>query len=544
MSNYRTAEANRSHQPDNTRTVKPLEELPVLDLSKIKNAYKVSSPATDASGYRPLPSGPILVSDGRGMRSVAGYRPQADFKGYTGPFVEPTQTVDEPAESRAPYNIFMLPGKESSAPAVRKGEDNWFSRVLRPYEDELEAERNGLRWHWALEHRFMPPGSQWNDTVWKGVDRENAWLAQMLKQRAAEQPDNTMMSPVAKERMRSTMANQWKQFLSDVQKGHFDAYGGTSDTANQWADSFKQRYESIFGEGSSADLAPVAEVLGKRTELARKNMQDLMRDISATEFVVDNLDTWLKDGSFADPKRAQQLSTVLDKIAQRLSSSLGGDSASMADAEKKRIQIVYLPEEAKQQVYQTIKDYREQLRQLMLVSGSEEWRQNNWGKIKEMDNELTSDNGTLEGLAAALGGFLTKQLDAKDLPQDLMVNFQAAKEAYDSYMEGMMFAANVAPNVIYDFAKYLHDQQLKLYNTNAATYGRAGDALTSVLPQLDLSKLERAVPPSELLTALTFVPPAYHVKPQGGDVSSNPASKGEQKPVQTGAISKTKVRGF
>lgn len=497
---------------------------------------------------------PLMVSNGRSPQPIKGLPVQKAWPGegtgvsYKGPFVpdDGVSTETNTADDKD-MPVFSLPTNRLQ---VIPGEDTFLSKMLRPDEDELEAARNGMRWHWALEHRFMPPGSKWNTTVWQGADRENQWLSQMLKRRGQDLKNIT--TPIATSRDRATMNNMWKQFLRDVQNGHFDAYGGTTETAQQWADAFKQRYEDKFGEGAAVELAPVADVLGKRTELARKNLQDYRNALNMTENAVENISDWIKHGDFNDPARAQEISVVLDKVGQNITTMLGGDSKGMADAEKIRIQIQYLPKEAKRYVYENIKRYRDSVRSIVQSGLAKQWSQNNYGKMNRTQqaafNEVENDDtditdGSFAHVVSTLGDVMTGFLSTNEseLPTSLRDALEGVQNIYDTYMNNMVLAANVAPNVLYDFAEYLHRQAKRGYNKEVGVYGRGINEWTGNLEELDRPKLRTLVPPDELM-----IPPDYPMAkleaPPRGEASSNPSSSGEQR-TRPGTKAQAKAGG-
>lgn len=433
----------------------------------------------------------------------------------------------------------MLPvftNGEAAKTNIIKGPDSWFSRVLRPAEEELEAQKNGQRWTWALENRFIPPGSKFEQTVMNGVDRENKWLAQLLRQQ-----HGTDVSPIATERQRSNMMNMWKQYLRDIENGHFDAYGGTAETAQQWANAFRQRYDSLFGQGANIDLAPVAETTGKRADIQRKQFVDARRVLSDTETVDNKIREWVDNGDFKNPTKSRLIKNELDKIAQSLSSTLGGDSKNMADAEKIRIQILYLPESAQDRVRETIRRYRNALTGIMNSASAKEWSQSNRGKVKEMQAALgtvpnvtgNEDRGSLGDMAATMGTFVSKALsDKSELPHDVATDLQAAKNLYESYMQNMVLAANVDPAVAHHMATYLHNQFRNYYNAEVQYARRPGDAWQNTLQEMDYAKLAQEVPADPLLEPPVFIAPRTEVPVTGTKPTTAPQSRGETQPTQ------------
>ena len=478
--------------------------------------FRLPELARHGRGYGSIKTNPVIVKDTR--------------RNYDGPFIdEQSQTIEEvePLELKRYELKGELPRSEKA--------DTWLSRTIAPSEDEIEAARNGLRWYWALENRFMPPGSKWNETVWKGVDRENKWLAQMLRQNAAEQKNAT---PIASERQRSTMANMWKTFLSDIRNGHFDAYGGTTEGAKEWAKNFRARYNSIFGEGADVDLAPEAEILGKRSDVERKQAFDIREGLNYTENVLENLATWSKDGSWKDQTKQGLIKNYLDKVSQSLAARLGGDSKSMADAEKIRIQILTLPDASMDLVKQEIANYRDFLSSVMDYGRQKGWSQNIIGKInrgKEGLDMASKANGkgnisTLAGEALSTVGDILPSLTPaeKELAVGLEAALNAGIEAHKTYMQNMTLAADVNPAIVYQFAKELHDLYASQYNYEMETARRPERAKTVGQFNVDLGELNNVIKPSELLTPTNYKNLLVELsRPES--VGGNPQANIEQK---------------
>lgn len=506
---------------------------PVQDSKKTKRANK--GPAIIASNRRGPhrePEIPMQLLSARGPElEEIQYTPRG-----TGSFVDPL-AVKETAAEEAPVRFSHIPTRMEMPEPVR--EDTFISRALAPDDDELEAARNGMRWHWALEHRFMPPGSKWNETVLQGADRENAWLSQMLKQRAQDLKGVTQ--PIASERQRATMSNMWKTFLKDIQNGYFDAYGGTAEKAQEWADNFKKRYESIFGEGTSIDLAPEASVLGKRTELERKHNRDLTATLNQTKQFDDKLREWVWNGDLQNKTKSRLIKNELDKLAQSMSATLGGDSKNMSEAEKVRIQILYLPESGMNNVKETVRRYREFLTNIMNLGEMREWSQSNRGIVRELeaaagalpseDEVEVADRGDLADIAATFGTFIAKALSSKaELPHNVAAALEAGRRLYETYMDNMVLAANVDPAVAHHMVKYIHDLAKRTYNFNMEQ-ARRPERWNYDIDEMDYAALAREIPADELLDPPVFPTGEVLGPVQGGDITSNPSSQGEQKPA-------------
>lgn len=397
-----------------------------------------------------------------------------------------------------------------------KDSRNWFQRLFGPDQSELEAERNGLRWHWALEHRFMPPGSKWNETVWNGVDRENAWLTQLLKQKAMEEGKdvNGIMTPMARVRAMGLDKQKWDNFIKGIKDGHYSSMGEITPEALQWAEDFKRMYDSKWGKGSSGELTPIPTVIGKRSDLMKKQNFDVRGALNDTQDAMQNLYDWSKDGSFKDPIKSQMIKNYLDKISQSLSALLGGDSKSMADAEKVRIQILYLPEKSMDMVKREIVNFRDMLESVMEYGRSKGWSQNIIGKInraKEAANRASQANGkgnisTLAGMAVSAVGDIMPSLTPQEREQaiGLQEGLESAKLAHENYMQNMVLAADVDPALVYQFAEVLQNKLAKQYNAEMENAERPERAKLMPKFDIDLGQLQREVEPSPFLKPINY----------------------------------------
>lgn len=405
-----------------------------------------------------------------------------------------------------------LPYKTFDVPKFNKRHNQYHND---PNSNELAAANRGQRWRYNLERSFMLPDSQWNDTVFKGVAAEKPYYTDF--QGNVLGGKGTLgggISTIGNARNKAIMANQWKTFLEHVRQGNFDAYGGTSESAKHWADTFLQRFEEVNGLGSSLELAPMPEILGKRTELARRGLQTAEDNVFYAQNVMDDIEQWTEDGSWTDPAKQNIIKNYLDKVAQALSATLGGDSKSMADAEKIRIQILYLPEQSMDLVKQEIANYRQFLSSVMNYGRQKGWSQNIIGKLNRGKEglaaaEAANGKGNISYLLSqALShiGNIVPSLSPqeRELAVGLDEALNAGIEAHKNYMSDMVLAADVDPALVYQFASILYDQNRKNYNKRAARYGRKEEYGPREPKIKDMGQLSRSVEPSSFLKPVDY----------------------------------------
>ena len=411
-------------------------------------------------------------------------------------------------------------------------------------DSELAAAQRGQRWNWHNENSFMPPGSEWNKTVWQGADRENQWFGQMLRRGAAEK--GSMMSPVAKVRLRG-------QWLSERNKAIQDYINGNWDDPERAYKDFQSAIDKIdtklreLGE-DEALLRPVPPIAGKRSQFTTQTgPSKLRKQWNYANMVNNKLNEWLTTESKPGVKKINdpefmgrsEVTAYLDSVYETLIKYLKESSNAMADAEKKRLQILTLTDEGHDAVVQTIKAYQKALAGVMSSASAKDWSQNNRGKVNEVIKAMgfdpdQMDKATLGQQMAALGGVIVSSLSRNDeLPHDVHTDLEAIQEQYDKYMENMMFAANVAPHIVASMASALGETAGDQYNDQAFVAGRQladnlGDTedLTDAIPR-------NALPMSRLLDPPQFIAPSLAKKPKGR-VNTNPESVGENAPQTAG----------
>lgn len=526
--------------PTNKQTpVQPMYEHEVeYDKPKPKKRSKktVQLPVAPA---RPTP--PELVSDGRGFQSVNPPQPTnietGTGKGYTGPFVAETEEVEQPTPVKSRDGLFPRRTIEGGTPATT--EESFLSNLIKPPEGELEAARNGMRWHWALQNRWMLPGSKWNQTVWNGVDRENQYIAQLLKQKKDQ--DLNLGIPTAaeiraREMYRGKVMDQYNKALTEYMKGHYDdperAYEAFKTEVERLREQYRKAGE-VYGMDAfdPEDLRLPPPIAAPRNALATSpKMTELAKEHDFAGYVIDNLKEWVDDGRINNPEflASGDARTFLDSVYERLMKAIKNSSNTMADAEKQRMQILLLPDNAMAKVKRNIIEFQKTLTQIMSSSAAKEWSQNNRGKVNEIIKNMGFDASALDkaSLASAVEtvmGTMTKAMSNKDeLPHDVATDLNAAKEAFDTFMKGMMLAADVAPHIVARMAYNVGQMNKRIYNNQAIRAGRATSDFLKSLEDISTKIPRDAMPTDELIeNAPDYVGPTLNVRGKI-DNSGNP----------------------
>ena len=319
-------------------------------------------------------------------------------------------------------------------------EDNFAQKILRPREDERIAANEGRRWRNALQRDALIPGSEY---------------AEQVRQMAAIERDPTVeatgdhgMSSAelrAREMKRRAMMGQYDKLISDFGAGRWNDDAEGADAARAEGDRLKTQYEVAgFDIG---DLRQMPRQSASTSQMASKAMSDIHETILDAGFIAQEMQEAVASGKPID-------ANVLDKVAQKLAAALGGDSKSMADAEKVRIQIQYLPPKDKARVISGIKRYRKMLDSVMAVGGERRWSANWRDKMASINKDLAAGN-----YADAMGGMVALVNSTESqLPTDLASGLQSAKIQYDDYLSNMTMAAQIDNLALYNTAKYLFEQ--------------------------------------------------------------------------------------
>lgn len=427
----------------------------------------------------------------------------------------------------------------------KPAEGNWFYRMIAPPKDELEAANNGLRWHWALEHRFMPPGSKWNETVWQGADRENLWLKNMLRQQNGLDVGIPSAAAIrAREQTRRAILDQYNKALQEYKDGNWDdperAYNDFKAEVERLREQYRKAGLEYGAEFDPEDLRIPPPISGKRSGFTTQTRAVKHRDQwNYADEVNNTLADWINTGKINDPKfmSSNEVTAYLDSAYETLVKYFKESSNAMADAEKQRLQILALPDDSYEEVVKEIQSFQQALYGIMSSSSAKEWSQNNKGKVNEVlkatgFDPTRMDKASLANAMWTLGGVIVSSLARNDeLPHDVRTDLDAAKAQFDTYMKNMMLAANVAPHIVANMAYNLAHTSAAQYNDQAFVSGRGrsdnlGEIkdLTDVIPR-------NAMPVSRLIKHNKYTWPSLAKDPNANvRISTLPGSEGEQSP--------------
>lgn len=376
---------------------------------------------------------------------------------------------------------------------------NAFGRFLQPRQDELDAADNGSRWRNALQNDALIPGTAYANQVMQAAQIEGRG------QSTPAQNDR------AKELMRRSLMSQYDKLVTDFNNGRWNDNPEGKDAAYQEGARIRENYAASGFDPN--DLRAMPRQSASTANIANKQLTDLADAISDTEFLGEEMQKAKASNTPMDRR-------VLDKVTQRLAAQLGGDSKSMADAEKQRIQMLYLTPEDQNKVYTVARGYRNVLNSIMASGADKKWSANWKDKLAEVQNDFENDRPAL-----AIAGLVPLlKSNADQLPTDLQSDLAAAQAQYDTYMSNMILAAQVDQVGLYATAKYLHDQSQRKYNKWAQERGIA-NRYTNEMPEVDKLWLKaESKNNNPLLQPVQFSGPTLARTPNA-DVDFDPNSK-------------------
>lgn len=474
-------------------------------------------------------------------QAPSGFEGEVEYptgRGYEGPFVDDKKMPTGQGQYGPEKALFRIPDNRQIN--IKPAEDTWLSKAISPSQDELDAEANGLRWHWALEHRFMPPGSRWNETVWNGVDRENAWLAQLLKQKAVESGQGLTMSPIAKQRELSRISGQYDKLVAEYLKGNWDDPERAYKDFLTEAERLRKQYAEQGGAYDDLRLPP--PVAGGRSSFTTQSRPLKLREqYNFAKSVNEELASWLEPDAATgkrkidDPKFVESKKMYLDSVYERLLKHIKDSSNTMADAEKQRLQILVLPDNAMDEVVQEVKAFQQALTGIMSSASAKDWSQNNKGKVNEvikaMGFDASKDKATLGNQLATLGGIIVASLARNnELPHDVAAALEAAKTQFDTYMKNMMLSASVAPHLVANISSILANTIVPAYNEQAFVSDRGKADYLHPIDDISNQIPTDAMPISKLIQHNKYVWPSLNTVTDG-KISTQAESEGETNPA-------------
>lgn len=373
------------------------------------------------------------------------------------------------------------PGDEDKPKHVDRGKHG-FSLLgfLRPSDEEIDAQENGMRWHHEMENGWML-SPQWQKTVFEGVDREK----QAKAARTAE-------SARAKEARQRRYQSGWDKMIAAWQKGHWDdqsrEYKELREAMTQFRnDAIARGVDTSSWQIPGVTAGAIQNALNSQITKSSKDMWDMESAYSELTRYIDKADA----GTLTEDD-IRNYNTVFDKQLENALRILSGSNAGLADAEKIRIQYAALPPEKKQELERDRQNVFDIVYQNMLSMSRNAKSADVSEKLTTAANELLYGSGSLVEAMANTVALLTNLVSNKD---DLPIQHTAelALKLFHEKLESTMQFAIIDPRTMLAYIRSAYDKSFATSNNLLSRANRSVDMTKHLTMDRDTSKLRDAV---------------------------------------------------
>lgn len=351
---------------------------------------------------------------------------------------------------------------------------------LRPSDEEIDAQENGMRWHHEMENGWML-SPQWQKTVFAGVDRE--------KQANAEKRAE---SARAKEARQRRYQSGWDKMIAAWQKGHWDdqsrEYKELREAMTQFRnDAIARGVDTSSWQIPGVTAGAIQNALNGQITKSSKDMWDMESAYSELIRYIDKA-----DAGTLTADDIKNYNTVFDKQLENALRILSGSNAGLADAEKVRIQYAALPPEMKQELEADRQNVFNTVYQNMLSMSRNAKSADVSEKLTAAANELLYGSGSLIDAMANTVALLTNLVSNKD---DLPIAHTAdlAIKLFHEKLESTMQFAIIDPRTMLAYIRNAYDKAFATSNNLLARANRPVDMTKHITMDRDTTKLRDAV---------------------------------------------------
>ena len=473
----------------------PIETIPKLGGSKKKKRKPAETAVDTAASADTMPSEPVPDA----TPETTPERP-----------AEPTPDASVPNEQKSlASEIMAVRNAQLAADSLDDNSADKNTRAdrgthgfsllgfLRPSDEELDAQANGMRWHHEMENGWML-SPQWQKTVFAGVDREK----QANAERSAE-------SARAKEARQRRYQNGWDKMITAWERGHWD---DKSREYNELREAMMQFRNDAIARGVDTSSWQIPGITaGQVANTQKQSLIKLQNDIVSAEQAYDDMVRYadkLKSGTMTEKDRANFLATFDKRLEDMVRIVSGVSSGSLADAEKIRIQYQALPP--------AMKTFMENERQRFFnaLAGNMRYLSNN-AKSAETTNKLAKALAQLKpGSSTDFGtaltntlGVLTSILSDKD---ELAIGKTTDEviAQYKHLMDSMMQYAIVDPNIMMSFIKQAYDLSYSKLQADLWTANRQVDLPERRKMNADMDDLSKYITDTAMRLKLNWAYPS------------------------------------
>lgn len=330
------------------------------------------------------------------------------------------------------------------------------------------------RYNFNLQHGWVMP--HWNEEWSKNAEIENRARPSMLQAQGVKDARAAAMNERVMQRRRDSIKSSWDKTITQLDKGHYDQMAdGTLDEEAVYNDLSRLARAYKEAGGNPDELTGFGLNRGgfaARTQKAK----DIANDFIDMHNIRKQLRDDLADGSYGSYERRSAYDSVINRI-QRIIGNAGGQQA---DADKVRVQYLYLPDWKVKEFQANYKAYMKKMREVTDVGGSSEARKLINDRLNEGLSSL--NNGLIQGAniqTKAQGAFKAANALFNSNWQGLTAFGEAAQAVqaqWDAYVENMVREAIIDPRIL-DYQLQLAEKQARSRYANMVAQG-GGRALT------------------------------------------------------------------
>lgn len=318
------------------------------------------------------------------------------------------------------------------------------------------------RWNYNMQYGIVSP--IWEDSWRANADEENRIKVANDQARAAAQMRADAANARAKQIQLGRIKSSWDTTLQRIERGKFDHLPGGKFDAEAASAALRRLAQAYADAGGNVnELA--GDGLNRGGYKARSNanylkaVQNESIFASARKSLFEDLNTVDTDGTIKYLKAKNKY----DPIINRVQAVLSGSGSNMADADKIRVQYLYLPPQRLKEFTDTFGRYVSALANIARA-GSKPLPQQKINNAHQSIAQGLQQAAYSSNFVDKAAGLSQVANSVSMMESDLMqlgVNAEAVKEAYKAYVSNLVMNADIDPQLLNDALKRAQEQEGK-----------------------------------------------------------------------------------
>lgn len=422
-------------------------------VSQVTDSNESSAPADKTDNAFKTNSTPQDVTDKKEAVEAARQRKSMP--------TQPTVEEKNDEESQPFQSVSLAPIEETSA-----NEDNILSHVLDGIagtptgNEELDFSENQIgRYNWNLEHGLVIPA--WARD-WQSLAETESRIPVSRNKNLGGGIANSMSERVAQMR-RNAIKSNWDKTWANIDAGHYDdnsdgsfnvksAYGDLRRIAESYARAGGDPSE-LTGHGLNRGGFKARNTQAQKAAVEENAMYTIRKELRDD----------LKNHIFGTQEGKQKNDAAINRI-QRVIGNAGG---VQADADKVRVQYLYLPESRVKEFQDVFQNYVKALAQYARVASKDAIQINTNAMNQRIADavEMYAKRRNPADKIAAMNVVLQSWQQAEKNLYSLPDGAAAIKEIYKAYVENIVRDADIDPIILDYNAAYAQRIARNQYKT-------------------------------------------------------------------------------